>query len=664
MRSLAVLFSWTLAVAAVVAPLARAQEEPPDAGQDDLDKKFEDFQRKNEEFQRRAAATSRKLEATLADFGYLDPWPPPPPEPASAAAWRDELLAAPRIELSQVLAQLDELRLDSHWTVQVADVCPRLDLLVELVEAVHAAGKRTGPDGAAELNVTIELAQTDLDLQASGRTREDFYLLRVACGVVLPARVLRGEQLAHGRIEVGRVEEVAIAPGRLSREELVARLDRCVTKLLSGDVDPLASAPSGNAWAKWLAQPEFAEARWTQFRESQRIDDALDAQLASIDAFGAITGAYSFAHPTDETRALTSRSLAAPWIERLSAFGVVSNVSDAPVLRHDLRIEATDKLPNLELAMVCDSRVSLVESDALVWLRDGWARVGGATYRKHTMAFAAPGAVAHFVGEALDKSFQRGLDALGRGGPAPLGIHPDADAVDRYLVARQRVVVPEAERRAIANRIAHALAKAPGIPVDLRREWFVDANGARTCVLSYVGGARSGSRIPRTTQDAVRRMIDDLTREDPLGLFAFNDPFSHNGDPRVVLPDTFAEYFTRPRPSGPGALRGVQVLDAKEHARRVLMRLDRKESNPLYAELDALGDALAGCQVLYSEYIPPDGKMNLSYPRAFWFRAAPRGWEEASKALSPRHPLRRIGPPLPLPPDTLAEAERLLGESR
>lgn len=662
---------FVLAACLAVPSFARWQEPPPQespSSQDELDRKLEELKRANEEFNRTAAATSRKLEATLAELGGGPPWPSHEPEFTTPEAWREAVLAAPRVDRAQVLAELRDVRLDVALTVQVPDVCPRYDVYLEIVEAVHATGRRTERDSGAILRVDLQLVSTDFDFTQAGHGRVPFHLFRCNAGLVLPARVLRADGPRHTRLTIGSVEELWIAPGPLTREMLVGAIDRTIGGVLSGASDVQYPEPKALAWTNWLGDAEQTVRREGQFRASRRAEDdlqrepgaKLDPDLAAIGAFGAVGGAFQTTTRTRDVDAVEALAPARRWIDVLGAHGLALDALDAPRIAHDARIEATESILGAPIAHVGRWRITVGELDALAVLGDRYVRIGGTTFEDVEFFLGLPTAMERFASDAATKLERRALEALGRAGPPPLPQHPNADAVDAFLATRQRLEVPTAERRAIANRIAHGLANAAGIPDSVKREWLMDVNGTRMLYLPYVGGARQGSGVPRGVRDAVDRAIDDLVRADPLGFYAFDQPWNHDGDRRVVLPAEYAEYFARSRPAGPGALCSVRVVSASEFAWQRLGTLDFAERAPLAAEVDGLREPLKDARVLLCEYIAADGNMNLVHPRGFWYRTAPANWTTLSAKLSSDNPLRHIGPAHRMAPDYLADADRAL----
>ncbi len=668
-----------------LAPLAIPAPAPQDAGsppaedpapidEEELQRLMEENRRRLEEGRRQIEEAKHGLaamrdatlemalraEAELARLGSSKPWPPEDPAFGSAAAWREAVLGAEALAPAGLLGRVERVRLSVSRTPQVSALFPDdTDLLIEVARAVFAAGKRTHPDAPVALELALSLSQMNLP-PSDGGAPEELHLLACTASLVVPARALREGAIQHASLTVGRFPAFDVGPGFLGPAELSAAIDAAVRGLfeaLAGAQDAPA-APS--RWSALVADAARADALLAAFAASRREEAELGAGLADAAAAGELRVAVSGAEGAPAGEAPGGDELQALWTERLPARGLALGAAGAPALRHELRYASGAGLRGAPWLALVSSRVSVREEDCLAVLDGALLRLCGDTLSAERLAFVLPGGVRDEVLALVERSLADVLDGFGRLGPPPLPPHPDADAVARTLRSKARLPLADEVVLALANRIAHGL-EAPGIPAGMRREWIVENGGERWYQLVWAGQARGARSVPASVREAIDRAIDGMLRDDPLAFWAFDDLWSAGIGYRVELPPDYAAvYLTARRPSGPGALRSVQVLDAAEWARRTMLRLDLDAQRAPFQRLGELRETLRGARVLACEYIPPGGEMNLTYARAFWHGAAPAGWSAVQGTLPPGIGLDRLGPPQERAPSTLAAADGVL----
>lgn len=666
-----------------LAPLAIPAPAPQDAGSppaedpapidvEALERLMEENRRRLEEGRRQMEEAKRGLaamrdatvemalraEAQLARLGSSEPWPPEDPAFGSAAAWREAVLGAEALAPAGLLGRFERVRLSVSRTPQVSELFPDdTDLLTEVARAVFAAGKRTHPDAPVALEVALSLSQTSLP-PTDGGAPEELHLLACTASLVVPARTLREGAMRHASLTVDRFPAFDVGPGFLGPAELSAAIDAAVRGLFAA-LARAQDAPAASRWSALLADAGRADALHAAFAASRREAAQLGAGLEDAAAAGELRVAVSGAEGLPVGEAPGGDELGALWAARLPARGLALGAAGAPALRHELCYATGAGLRCAPWFAFVSSRVSVREEDCLAVLDGALLRLSGDTLSAERLAFVLPGGVRDEVLGLLDRSLADVLDGFGRLGPPPLPPHPDADAVARTLRSKARLPLEDEVVVALANRIAHGL-EGPGIPAGMRREWIVANGGERWYQLVWAGQARDARSVPPSVREAIDRAIDGMVRDDPLSFWAFEDLWSAGrGYPVELPPDYAAVYLAARRPSGPGALRSVQVLDAAEWARRRMLR-DSDVPRAAHERLDALRETLRGARVLACEYIPPGGEMNLTHARAFWHGAPPPGWSEIAPGLPPGIALDRVGPPQESAPRTLEAAERVL----
>ncbi len=638
-----------------------AQDGPPqketvkDPGQEKLDRQVEDLNREHEKFLEQSAKTMRALEASLINLGSLEPWPAVDPVFDDSAAWRQALLAAPELSGAELLSRFDELSVSYRWLDAVVEVLPLENYLDTIIQAVHAAGKRTHPASVARLKVELHLLPVHMNMSAAGLVDEVYHIIYCDSQLVVPARVLRGEDLHYAQVAVEFSAYMQVGPGVAQRPAL----EQAVSGSIAGLFQKLANKPQEAAtgagpWANWLADTQVQEQRLRVFRESYCDERELAAGLTKLAGLGSITTRFVGTENHVETQAFQASDLRAGWEDRFRLWEVPVGLAEGPQLVQHVLVGSVPGANDRRVGGLF-SRVALRERDCLVVLGGTFARVSGETYSANKAGIAVEKAMQQGLDAALEDTHSRLLEAIGRFGKAPLPPHPDAAAVAAYLRPKARLAVPEKALMDLSNRIAHRFASEPGIPSDMRANWFHGQGAERVFVLSAAGNARSGTSVYRSAREAIDRVIDGLTLEDPLALWAFEQPWSTNYDYPVSLPEEYGKYFTRTRPSGKGALRQVQVMVARELANRLMNRMDRDAIPALRSKLSELEPRLAQHKILVCEYIPEDGSLSYTLPHYFWYRAAPGGWNEIAAGLSEDFPLKRVGFQRATAPDYLKD---------
>ena len=120
----------------------RTAEAP---SQDELEQQFEEY--------------SIAVSAFGLYAGSSKPWPRPDPEHASHEAWREAVLAAPRVTAKELLAGAESLDVHLSWT-------PKAKELLEghpdgtwdvIARALHDNGRQGSPDAVVALNLLLNL---------------------------------------------------------------------------------------------------------------------------------------------------------------------------------------------------------------------------------------------------------------------------------------------------------------------------------------------------------------------------------------------------------------------------------------------------------------------------------------------------------------------------
>lgn len=657
-----------LLVVGPVLPMARAtvltQGERPPLSDEEWDRQLEELERQNKELDDATERALRSLEVSALQLGSSEPWPPVDPEHADPEGFRAAVLAAPRLPAAALLERAPEVSVDLSWSTNVSELLDERELLLELVGAVREAGRATSPKAIPRLDVKLWLDPVRFDFGDMGRGVESFYVVTCEALFVLPARVLRGERVHHTRVQAGMALQQTLRPGAPERtvvaEVLRAAIAQLFASMAAETEATVRAAGEPDVWSLWLADAALAGERQAAFTAAFRDEPQLAPGFQDLPGLRWTGARYHGAERQDETRSLSGDELAASWRGLLAERRVPVDLPAGPDLLHDV-ILVFGPGSNFAYDVGLTSRVALRDRDCLAVLGGGLVRIDGETYSDSEILYSVETAVVHVLERALKQSREDFFAALG---PRPMPPHPDGPAVAAFLRTCERLPVPEDTLAALSDRIARTLAEAPGIPAGLRAEWILENDGQRIYYLPYVGGARSGSRIPGSVQRAVEQAIDELERSDPLAFWAFEHPFSSARNYPVALPEGYADYFTRVRPSGPGALRQVQVLEAREYARRRILYLDDAAKEGAWAKLSELEATLKSARVLACDYIPPDGDMNLTYQRAFWYGLVPPSWDVLRGSLPDEFPLKSVGDPRRVAPDTLAEADAALAAER
>lgn len=231
-----------------------------------------------------------------------------------------------------------------------------------------------------------------------------------------------------------------------------------------------------------------------------------------------------------------------------------------------------------------------------------------------------------------------------------LGLHKDTQAVINYLQPLARTDVPKVNLIATAHIIAYILGNEPGIPSELRRSWIETRNGKPVFRLDRVGGARWGTRIPTTVQKAVRRAVNRIEFNYPIGIHVFNNPFSYDRK-SIKLPDNYFLRLNSKIPSGAGSLSGEWVLDAFEGLFYVSSIYRGKSFS-----LEKHKKILKSHKILVATYNDNRSGGPVSY-YFFWYRKVPSNWKTILADLPKGQGMENIGPPLNFAPDYIQDAK-------
>lgn len=648
---------------ALLAPHAAAQDVPSQEELDRRRKELDELKRANDELARAAEREVIVAEATLARLGGTLPWPPADPVTADDAAWRAALLGAEGLSAARAFETAPVLRIQVSRSRDVAVLfADDQDLTIEAVAAVHRAGRRTHPDRVLTLHLGVGLVGSD---QLTGEAR-----------LTLPARVLRGTDIQHAQIELASFVDVRTQSLPTTRADVLACFDRTLSGLFVKARSSASAPVSTGAWEAWLGDAARAAERRTLFEASARSEEELATGLEDLAGVNRVIVLVPPAAGAEASLSATrSESLRLHWLGLLEVAKIGAGTAAAPDLVHEVTwapaIADAPPAAGGRAKIGLWSRLSLHEADCLAVLDQRWVRVAGASWSSHGGKRALPSsdagtpesdeAVAQLLRESALETLEQLRAARAHGSQPAVPPHPDGEAVAAFLRTRARLEVPGNVLADYSNLIARTLAEAPGIPASLRGEWFLQIDGRRQYFLPYVGGARSGTAVPRSVQSAVRAAIDRIVLADPVAGIAFYDIWMHDrGYRRPLLPDDFAAALRAPRPSGAGALRNVAVVDAYEFAGKCLSRTDAPRGGALDQALISLRAGLAGARVLECEYIPEDASTSYTLVRSFWYRSAPADWSATASRLPADFPLRTTGAARDSAPRTLADAERAL----
>lgn len=609
----------------------------------ELDEKLERLRRENAEFQIRSEALQLRI-------GSAEPWMPADP----AYAKREELLAA--VRAAPALIAREFALSHERWDVAIRWNEAARELLGDgmdgvwgdAVAAVHRNGRRTHPDGVVCLDLGLTVLPGRMG-PADGAGREG-YVVEVDARLLVPARVFDGERVTCAPIALGFGLGLEAAFGPPERAVVRECMFKAVQALLSSL--PASAARSDERLERWLSDESAGDERHSAF-VGARVDRPSELRPAQL----ALT-ALARVEVTDTAAPRQLDEQRQRWIEALMRRGlrVDPNVGEfEPALVQS----AHSQIAADGLAAVV-ARTSVARRGALVRHGDSYGWLDGELWQELSVQGFDAARLASWIPRALDEQREGLLPQLvidlSRVASAP---HPEAELVARYLRQRQLLEVPPQALAPIANRIANALAPAGRGWLD--RDWIVGKGDERYVHLGYVGLARS-------KRPEVRRIVEELTRQDPLGLWAFDNLWQLDPNPlryRPVLPPAFAKRLTGPRPSGPGALCGVRLESFDDIVWRKAQNIE-----PLAVRnqmIDRCRKQLGGRtlpQVLHCQFIPHSGAMNLVEQRFFWHLEQPADWTSLRAQLPPELGLETLGPPLADGPDNLSEAERLLATGR
>lgn len=615
-------------------------------------------QETDEDFPTQLERLGREMEARQLDFeklgatiGGIEPWPRPDPELAFAV-WGDAVLAAERVTAEQVLERSETVKLSVARNPTVQELFEdQEDLLGTVVEAVIAGGRHTDPDSEVKLYMTLLLGKVGYSFSRGGQSTgsEQMHYLQITASLVLPARVLRAGAVRHVPLDLVNTIRTRMWPEKPGRADVKAEMTAAAKKLFDSVREKSTPVPAGpGVWGPWigdLAQSNLRFDAWNEaFQErSWKLDPALDA----------VPGFHELLPWNEAYRPAWNRALAAS--------GFSTGLLDAPDLRGELFFDPYTGGQRLNGGGILMARSIVVERDAVAVLGGRYVRVAGASFVDVTSPrFALENQVSRMTGEVQQIGIQEFLAELGHGGDRAGQLrHQDADLVASYLRTRQRVELPDEFVDGVANRIALALDRAVDIPDSWKTRWKAPAGRDPMYYLASVGDARHAELVPGNVQEAVRRVIDELTLADPLGLYAFDQPWHHDRSRRKnELPEGFVDLLSPPRPSGAGALERLYVDTAASAAWDLAASYGQKD---LFRTVQAnLSSTFEGQRILVCSYIPGDGDVQWTTQRFFWYGTEPEGWDELVKTLPEKIRMDRIGPARKLPPKYVGEADELI----
>ncbi len=237
-------------------------------------------------------------------------------------------------------------------------------------------------------------------------------------------------------------------------------------------------------------------------------------------------------------------------------------------------------------------------------------------------------------------------------GGQTIKVHIDTPAVMNYLNPLARTRVPRSVLIKVADNIARTLAAEPGIPEPYRRSWIDTRSGKPVYRLNQVGNARWAGQVPASVQKAVRKAIDRISYQDPIGLFAFDNPFSYNRDRKTLSPHYPKRFSTR-MPASTGAITGEWLISGADG----LFDISRLYQGKPFS-IEKHRRILEKYQILAASYSRNQGRA-VSY-HYFWFEKAPPGWKEILKDLPQGQGLEKIGPPVSMAPDHINKAASMI----
>ena len=611
---------------------------------------LEDFQKSVDELGRKLERQAIEFETTGAYIGGMEPWPRPDPV-HDVQAWSAAVLGAERLTAAQVLERSGKVALRVAKNPPLArGYADDRDLIGAVVEGVIEAGLRTDPDSLLQLHVTLAQGSTTYDFGMGGRSTGSAtgHFLQVIASFRLPARILRAGAVHHVPLQLEHVVRVRSWPVAPDRQVVHEVLVGTVRKLLDRTRAGATGAPSGaGAWPAWIGDGATAAQRFEQWQASFRKRRKITPALGAIPGFGQLEVWHEYYRPL--------------WRSRLAAAGFTTGLSGAPDLKTEQFQDPHRSGDRLDGGGVVTARVSVKERDAVAVLGGGYVRVKGASFVDVTFPrLGTPSGLAALGEEVQERSVSEFLAELGTGGGrAGQGRHPNADLVAKFLRTRQRTPLPDHVVDEVSNKVAMALAGATDIPPGWIQKWTLGEGRDAVLYLPRVGDARRAELVPSNVQQAVRRVLADLNLADPLGLYAFDQPFHFDGSRgyKDTLPDDFVDLLSD-RPSGAGALERVYVDTADSAAWDLADSYGQKAGYKLVQ--GSLRSIFEGQRILVCQYIPADGDVNWSTSRYFWYGAEPDGWTELVKTLPAEIRLDQIGPARKLPPKYVSEADALL----
>ena len=623
----------------------------PALAQDGGDVTLDDLRRSTEELGRQYDEQALALEKTGAYIGSLDPWPKLDPEYVFLL-WSEAVLGAEALTAQQVLERSETVKL------AVARNAPALELFEDerdmvgaAVEAVIAAGRHTHPDSDVKLRMVVLLASTSFDFSRGGQSTgsEGAHFAQITARLELPARILRAGEVHHVPLVVADTIYTRMWPEAPGRAELSLAMQSAARKLFDKLPGVTRTAPEGpGAWGPWIGDAAQSYLRFEAWNASFR-----DSSRKLGPALGAIPG-FREIRPWDER-------YRQDWVRALGAGGFASGLVGAPDLLGEMFFDKYQGGRRLNGGGVLTARTSVLEDDAVAVLDGRYVRVAGASLVDVSFPrFASASNLGSRTAEIQQLAIREFVAELGPGGGRAGQVrHEDADLVAKFLRTRERVPLSEELVDEVSNKIAMALAGAADIPASWKARWKQAPGGEPMVYLPHIGDARRAELVPGSVQRAVRRLIDELTLADPVGLMAFDRPWSYDrARLHTALPDDFAAWLEGPRPSGPGALFELYVDTASSAAWDLAESYGRKD---LYKTVRGqLAEAFEGQHVLVCSYIPNDGDMDTYTQRYFWYRTRPEGWDELVASLPPEIRMDRIGPPQTQAPRYVNAADELL----
>ncbi len=583
--------------------------------------------------------------------GSSDPWPPLDPEFASADAFAAAVRAAPRVTASDVLAKSGEVGVDLSWTPAARDLLGTSSegVWLDIVQALKQVDVSADASADVVLELVLNLQTAEVSRSLGGRSQgsEPVLYLGTSARLVVPARVPRGAELYHASCALASHAELRARAEAPTRALLVEALHTTVAGLFARVRAGGGFVSEGATLDRWLERAGAAGAL-TAFAESRRGSRELDAGLGAVAGFGSLRASFLGADSIPALFFLDRDGLQSHWRERLRGAGFAVELAEGPQLVNDVLLALSSETSQTDYISAWFSRVALVDPEGLAVVEGELVRVAGETWTAQHVSGGIPSTTLRELQGDTAGVVNLFLQSLGQGGErAGQALHAEAAAAAAYLRTRLLTELPEPAVLGVANRIALALS-----PLD--PEWLIEIQGERQLYLPYVGRERARNA-------ALDQTIDELTRADPLGLYAFDNLWNFDPTPeryRPVLPAGYARRFEGPRPSGNGALCGERVRPFSDYLTSRLQLVDDfQRRGEIQQGLRELEQALQGTRVLCCEYLPKDGSMSYVETRAFWYEALPKGWSDLLQRFPPELHLEQLGPALAAGPDHLDQAD-------